>query len=672
MRFFGKYCIVELINLKGIGKKRLSQLNNEGIFSIEDLINYFPKKFYNFENIEGYDEDGQNRLLLCKIVAEPKTVRFKKTSYAISKVEDSFGNIFSAVWYNQTYIKSVLHLNNEYYLYGRNSPKKTKTFVVALTRKKENIKEKYLPIYKKIGSFGSQNIANLIEQCFDYANFDSVIDGRIENEFGLFGLKKAYINVHKPTNIDDFEKSKIRIDIEKLVPLAVKNLLQKTQILLDNGKKYANLIGLYNDFAKILPFILTDEQKSVVNDIIDDLESKKTMNRLVQGEVGSGKTVVALFALYAAVKNGYQTAMIAPTEILAKQHYEKIKKLFFGQDIKIAYLSGKMSARDKRELCRQIKLGIVDIVIGTHSVISESVEFKNLGLAVIDEQHRFGVAQRAKMSAKGDNVDILLLSATPIPRTMAIVLYGDLNLSIIRNCPFKKEISTNIVPKNKQLDMWKYIKEKTKYGSRVFVVCANIGDDEEDGSLSATNVHKKLEKFFGEENVALIHGKQSKEQIEKTMERFSSGQVSVLVSTTVVEVGVDVPEADIMVIVSPDKFGLATLHQLRGRVGRSGKESYCFCLANELGFSAIERIKFFRDHDSGFDIAEYDYASRGSGDIYGTRQHGIASNFAVNLANYDLARKIALKVLEDAELKEKALAIAEQTYAKLCNEIVMN
>ena len=255
---------------------------------------------------------------------------------------------------------------------------------------------------------------------------------------------------------------------------------------------------------------------------------------------------------------------------------------------------------------------------------------------------------------------------------MAIVLYGDLNLSVIKSCPFKKEISTNIVSRNKQLDMWKFIKEKIEYGSRVFVVCSNIGDEDDDETLSANNVYKRLKKYFGENNVALIHGKQSKESIEKAMASFAGGQTKVLVSTTVVEVGVDIPEADIMVIVSPDKFGLATLHQLRGRVGRSGKESYCFCLANELGMSALERIKFFRDHNSGFDIAEYDYASRGSGDIYGTRQHGIASNFAVNLANYDLARKIALKVLEDAELKEKALAIAEQTYAKLCNEIVMN
>ncbi|MBQ8468845.1 MAG: ATP-dependent DNA helicase RecG [Clostridia bacterium] len=664
---------MELKDYKGIGKTRLAQLNDAGIFSSYDLINYFPKKYYDFSNVGIFAEDNLNKILLVKIVAEPKVVHFKGMNYAICKVLDSEGDLFNAIWYNQPYIKSVLSLNREYYIYGKNSPKKKNTFVVSMTKDKEKTTKKMLPIYKKIGSFGGQTITNLIDIALGDCDYKSLINEDLEAKFNLISLKNAFFEIHNPESEDQIVLAKKRIDTEKLVPLAIKNLTQKIYC---NGKrncKYGDVEKLFVEFQKLIPFSLTGDQLKVISDIKKDLTGSGIMNRLLQGEVGSGKTMVAFFCLWVAANSGYQSTIIAPTEILAKQHYLNLIKTFSGTGVKIAYLSGNMSAAERREALRQVKLGISQIIVGTHAVISSDVEFKNLRLAVIDEQHRFGVVQRAKLAAKAKGeLDTLVMSATPIPRSMALALYGNLNLSVITSCPFAKDITTNIVPKQKQVEMWKYISDKIQYGSRVFVVCSNIDSEEDDESYSATNVFKKLKGLFGEQNVALLHGKIKKQESEKIMQSFAAGEISVLVSTTVVEVGVDVPEADIIVIMSPEKFGLATLHQLRGRIGRNGAKSYCFCLANELSLAAGERLKFFRDHSSGFDIAEFDYNNRGAGDVYGTAQHGFSTNFAVNLSNYDTALEIANILIKDEKIKEEALEIAEKTYSKLCNDIVLN
>ena len=664
---------MELSKLKGVGKSKLAALNNAGIFTVFDLLNYLPKKYYDFANYSVFNADNFSKVILVTIIDEPKVIRIKSLNYTTVKVKDENGTVFNAVWYNQPFIKAVLVVGNKYYLYGKNSPKKTNTFVVSLTKDKNKVANNMFAEYKKIDNIGSATFSDLICQILNNFEYNGVLPLNIQNQFKLLSLKDAYTKIHTPKCIEDYNAGKQRLDIEKLVPLAIKNLNQTIYFAGNRKTIYNNIEKSFIDFCGLLKFKLTEDQLKVIKEIIADLSSNRAMNRLLQGEVGSGKTIVSFFCLYLAVKNGYQSALIAPTEILASQHYANLVKTLSNTGIKIVHLHGNMSAYEKRDALRLIKLGDADIVVGTHAVISNNVEFKNLKLAVIDEQHRFGVAQRAKLSAKGENIDVLVMSATPIPRSMALAIYGNLSLSVIAKCPFAKDITTNIITKAKQPDMWQYALEKTQTGSKVFVVCASIEEDEEsDQDMSATAVYKKIVNLFGKDNVLLLHGKQSKEIQQKTMDKFANGSANVLVATTIVEVGVDIPEADIIILASPEKFGLATLHQLRGRVGRNGAKSYCFCLANNLTEKSAERLKFFRDHSSGFDIAEYDYKLRGAGDIYGTNQHGIKTDFTVNLSNYDLAMKIAQSDDLSSGDRESLLEIANQTYAKLCQDIVLN
>lgn len=658
--------------MKGLGKVRLAKLNNAGIFTVEDLVNYLPTKYYDFSNPELFDEDGITKVILATCVDMPKSVHTKFINYTSAKMEDTMGRRFVAVWYNQPFMVNNLCPGVQYYLYGKNSPKKRKTFVVTLCKQQDKVTCPFLAVYKKIDGFGGQPLANLIEQALQVYNPQSLVPQNLQVKYNLQPLREAYLSVHQPTSGEIFCTAKGRLDVEKLLPLAAKNKVSKVYGSALRTNRYANLPKMLSEFKKLLKFTLTADQDSAIADIMADLDSRHSMNRLLQGEVGSGKTVVAFFCLWLAAKCGYQAALVAPTEILAQQHFNNLNKLLSGTGLRVVHLSGSLTAAQKRELGRQIQLGLADIVVGTHAVISSGITFKNLSLAIIDEQHRFGVAQRAKLVSKGSAVDVLVLSATPIPRSVALAIYGNLSLSVIANCPFAKKIQTNIVTSGRQPDMWKFILDKVNNGAKAFVVCPRIEDDEEDENTSATAMHKHLCNLFGKANVGLLHGKMSKDAAASIMADFASGKFRVLVATTIVEVGVDIPEAEIMVIASPERFGLATLHQLRGRVGRAGTQSYCFCLPGDVSPKTAERLKFFRDHTSGFDIAEYDYANRGAGDIWGTAQHGVNVTNSINMQNYPLAQKIVADESLPQDSLDKMLAVAEQNYAKLCNDIVLN
>lgn len=663
---------MELAEIKGIGKSRLSQLNQAGIFLCEDLLNLYPKKYYDFSAVCDFAEDNLHKIILVTILDQPKVVRLKNLAITTVSVKDESGNIFTAIWYNQPFIKQALIQFEQYYLYGINSTKKRNTFMVSMMKHSKKVSTNMLAVYKKIGTIGSDTMAGFINKVLSEFNPQSLILNNIERKYGLLDLKRAYCGIHQPIDYNNYLQAKRRLDIEKLIPLAIKNLNQTVYNSAKRTFVYKNIDKIYQDFLKLLNFSLTSDQRSVISDIIGDLSSDFSMNRLLQGEVGSGKTIVSFFCLYLATQNQTQSVLIAPTEILARQHFDNLSKLFSGTNIKIAFLHGGMPAANKREVLRSIKMGQKDIIIGTHSAFSDDVFFKNLSLAIIDEQHKFGVAQRAKLSSKGNNIDVLVMSATPIPRSMALAIYGDLKLSVIYKCPFAKIINTNLVTSKKQTDMWKFISEKTAAGSRVFVVCAHIESSEDDNDSSATNMAKYISNLFGKDNVRLLHGKTNKKEQQKTMQDFANGVFNVLVSTTIVEVGVDVPEADIMVICNPDKFGLATLHQLRGRVGRNGKESYCFCLLSNISESAYERLKFFKDNNNGFDIAEYDYANRGAGDIFGTAQHGISGTYTINLKEYDVAKEIVQDPLFDKSNMLELLEIANKKYSQICEDIILN
>ena len=442
--------------------------------------------------------------------------------------------------------------------------------------------------------------------------------------------------------------------------------------------QYEGSALLKSEFEKLLPFSLTPDQQKAIFEIEKDMSSKFSMNRLLQGDVGSGKTVVSFFGAYLAAKSGHQAVIIAPTEILANQHFKTAQKLFEGLNFNITVLTGSTKGMERQIAISNIETGKSKIVIGTHALLSENLVFDDLTYVAIDEQHRFGVAQRAKLKQKGNSPDILVMSATPIPRTLALVVYGNLEISTINNRPKDNNIKTNIVVPSKQDDMWNYIKTKLVTGSKAYVVCSRIdeeNDDDEVLKFSAKNMYDYLCTVFDKNDVALIHGKLSKETQNKTIEKFRTGQVKVLVSTTIVEVGVDVPDADIMVIATPDRFGLATLHQLRGRIGRNGAEAHCFCLADGLNEKSYNRIKYFKDNLNGFDIADFDLKNRGSGSIIGTNQHGkddgIMANFSVE--SFRLASEILEQLKPNISLYSQILGIGEQIVSSNSyNKIVLN
>lgn len=670
---------MELTSLKGIGEARKKSFEANDIFSVEDLVNYFPYKYYDFSKTEPFAEDGNVRLIKAMAVEVPKLVRAKSNlTFVTVKMQDEVGHIFSAMWFNQTYIKQQIYLGKEVYLYGKNSKTKKNTFVVSIYKPLEKLELGLLPVYHSVAGIGQTTLADTIHSAIETLDFSSVIPDKLLYKYNLLNLKEAYKEIHKPSGFVAATAASIRIEIEKLIPLLAINEHNKFARKKVKSHTYESSITLLDNYKNLLPFNLTPDQTNVLFEIEKDLTSRFSMNRMLQGDVGSGKTVVALFGAYLAAKNGHQAAIIAPTEILANQHFETAIKLFFNENISICKLTSSVTGIDKQIALNRISSGEAKIIIGTHSLISENVEFADLAYAVVDEQHRFGVEQRAKLSSKGNNPDILVMSATPIPRSLALVVYGSLEISTINSRPKQNNIITNIVSPHKENDMWTYLKNKTDAGSKVYVVCSKIDEENESESVnrfSAKNMYEYLLTKFDKNDIGLVHGKLSKDSQNKVIERFKKGIIKVLVSTTIVEVGVDIPDSDIMVICTPERFGLATLHQLRGRIGRNGAEAHCFCLSHNLNEKSYERINFFKSHSNGFEIADFDLSTRGSGNIMGTEQHGFDSNILANFSNkaFTLANEILSIIKQDTLALSKVLEIGAKLSSAIdYDKIVLN
>lgn len=658
---------MELTAIKGIGEARKQSFAENDIFSCEDLIDYFPYKYYDFSKTESFADDGRVRLIKATASENPKIVKIRNgLSFVTCKMIDEAGHLFNAVWYNQTYIKSQVYLGAELYIYGKNSPKKKNTFIVTLHKFTEKFSALgLLPVYKSISKVGQQTIHDTINKSLKLVNFSTIIPDRLLLKYNLLDLKESYDIVHNPKSAEDVFSAKNRIEIEKLIPMLAINEYHKLTSKEQKSHSYQNSTEIFEEFKKLIPFTLTPDQRQAILDIEKDMSSKFSMNRLLQGDVGSGKTIVSLFGAFLAAKCGHQAAIIAPTEILANQHFETAIKLFGDFNFSITLLTGSTKGLERQIAVSNIESGKSKIVIGTHALLSESINFSDLTFITIDEQHRFGVAQRALIKQKGNSPDILVMSATPIPRTLALVVYGNLDISCINNRPKSNNIITNIVIKSKQNDMWNYINSKLNTGSKVYVVCSKIDEENEDDetiSYSAKNMYDYLCTKFNKSEVGLIHGKLSKYTQNKTIEQFKQGKIKILVSTTIVEVGVDIPDADIMVIATPDRFGLATLHQLRGRIGRNGAEAHCFCMADLLNEHSYERIKYFRDNSNGFDIADFDLKMRGAGSALGTNQSGKDGGILSNFSNE--AFKLALELFNHIKLEPvlhaKALSLGEQ------------
>lgn len=670
---------MKLEDLNGIGKARKQSFEENGIFSCDDLINYLPYKYYDFSKTSNYADDGVVKLIKATITEPAKIVKIRGNfSFVTARMIDEFGNKFNAVWFNQTYMKSVLKENEVIYLYGKSSPTKKNTFIVNLSKFESKLKTNgFLPVYHTLSGVGQKVLHDAINQTLELQEISGIVPNDLLLKYNLISLKKAYELAHNPNTEDDIVLSKERIDLENIISLVAVNEYHKNMFREIKKQKYSNTMQIIDEFKKLLPFHLTQSQTGAIFEIEKDMFSRLTMNRLLQGDVGSGKTLVALCACFIAIKNGYQATIVAPTEILAKQHFETALKLF-NNNINIELLSGSITGIEKRIALKNIKTGKSQLVIGTHAVISKNTEFNNLSMIVIDEQHKFGVEQRANLKQKGITPDVLVMSATPIPRSLSLILYGDLDLTQLTDRPKPAKIQTNIVSAEKQDAMWEYLNKQVENGSKVYVVCSKIDEDNDDECVkrfSAKNMFELAKTKFNAELVGLIHGKLKKESQNEVINHFRQGKIKVLVSTTIVEVGVDVPDSDIIVIATPERFGLATLHQLRGRVGRQGQESYCFCLANNLNQKSLERLVYFKNNSNGFDIAEFDLKTRGSGSVIGTNQHGNDNGmmYAFSSSNYALAKEILEQIKPNTELHTKIIEKGEclKTH-QLLKKVVLN
>lgn len=528
---------------------------------------------------------------------------------------------------------------------------------------KKNNTGKIIPLYPLTFSLSQNTIRKIIENGLKDAEEDGglkeTLPQYILNEYKLEEINKAIETVHFPKEFADFEIARKRFVFEELLSTQLALLQLKNSNLKDHKGISFSKDAHMSDVINALPFNLTKAQLRVLEEIDKNMEQDKSMNRLLQGDVGSGKTVVAMISAYKAVKSGYQVAVLAPTAILATQHLENFQKILKKFDIRCELLISGITKKKKTEILEKLQNGEIDILIGTHAMLEENVTFKNLGLVVTDEQHRFGVKQRTTMAQKGENPDVLVMSATPIPRTLALILYGDLDISVIDELPpNRKKIETFAVTKALEDRVNNFVKKQVDEGRQAYIVCPLVEESEENDLQSVISLYEKCKtEVFPNYRIEYIHGKMKQKEKDDIMERFKNGEIDILISTTVIEVGVDVPNSSIMVIEDAQRFGLAQLHQLRGRVGRGEYQSYCILKYEGKGKNTRERMKIMTQTNDGFVISQKDLELRGSGDFFGTNQHGIPdfkiANLFTDIDILKLAQEAAIKIVNDDEKLEK-------------------
>lgn len=671
---------MELTKIKGINEKREEEFNKLGIFNTEDLSKFFPRAYLDLRDKQTLKNVYHNDVVLTvgKVLSIPIN-RFASRKTGFVKVYcEQEGVFFSVVWFNQPYVLNKLEIGTEYLFYGRVQNKFDGISLVNPTFEPcdKNFRLKgIVPQYPIKSNLSQKLVRDSARLSVDIEKPKSIIPREFIDKFNLDDLYFSYKKVHNPDDFKQLEMASNRIAIEEYFALvsAFKFIKgDKNQVRHNN---YSVSKEELNNFIKNkFPFDFTDGQKKAVNEIFVDMSSPNVMNRLLQGDVGSGKTAVSLCSIFMAVKSGYQVVMLAPTEVLALQNFQAVKNAFPEYNVEI--LTGSMTAKQKKYVKSACKLGIVNVLLGTHAVLQDDLEFKNLSLCICDEQQRFGVAQRSKLLNKGLSPDVLVMSATPIPRTLSLIFYGDLDVTTILDKPKARvPVQTNIVPGHKYNDMLRFIENEIKNGRQAYFVCPKIDGDDEGEVISVTELFEDISKKMSGVKVGLLHGKLKDKEKNKVMQSFKEGAIEFLVSTTVIEVGVNVPNASVMVIYNAERFGLSQLHQLRGRVGRSDIKSYCFLLTNSTSDVAIERLKVIKDNVDGFRIAEMDYKMRGAGDFMGNRQSG---KFMKDLGNlvYDtesifLAKKISDEVFLSKKYINDIREVAIEKYNKL-KDITMN
>ena len=648
--------------LKGVGPKRALKLHKLNIFTVEELLNYFPVKYEDRRAVKNINEicDQGKYLLKVRIFEKPKHSRIKKNMSIIKAICKDDTGFITLTFFNQDFLIDKLIVGEYYYVFGnvKIAYGKLETTNPEIEQMNKDWKAgNIMPVYGLTYGLSNNEITKLVKTALEtyYEEIQNILPEEIIKKYRLTSKKIAVKALHFPSDNRKYSLAKRTIAFEKLLIMQLGLFNIKNNMSNESSDIKIRNAGLSEKLLSAIPYKLTKAQLKVISEIKEDLKSQKTMNRLIQGDVGSGKTVVAVYAMLMAAGSGYQSSMMAPTEILALQHYETLKEFIkmAELDVNIEILTGSVKLKEKEEILNKLKSGEIDIIVGTHALIEDNVEFNNIGLVVTDEQHRFGVRQRAKLSNKGKAPHILIMTATPIPRTLALMIYGDLDISLIDEMPpGRQKVITSIVTDKEKTKAYDFIKNQVDNGRQAYIVAPLVDESEVLELNSAVEIYKELKSsYFSGYKLGLLHGKMSNSEKEEVINKFYKGRINVLISTTVVEVGVNVPNAVVMLVLNAERFGLAQLHQLRGRVGRGNYQSYCILVNESKSKKSKDRMNILKRTNNGFIIAEEDLKIRGPGDFFGVRQHGLSKleiqNIVNNVETVQQVQLLSKKLIEE-------------------------
>ncbi len=661
--------------IKGVGESRAKLFHKLNIFTLEDVITHFPREYEDRSEIKkivqlNHGDTCAFEGVVMSQVSEDKPRR-GLTLYRVF-IKDDTGTIIGT-WYNQSYIKNVFCIGEAYIFYGKVTRRYGDFEVQNPVYEKLDGRElkntcRIVPVYKSTANLAQNTIRTVIRNAILLLgeSLEEILPQKVRDTYHLFEINYSIQNIHFPKSDEDFKNARYRLVFEELLLLQLGLLNIKSTFVIKQGGIRFKPVSEIEEFIARLPFKLTQAQTKVFREIEKDMESDKIMNRLVQGDVGSGKTIVAVLALYKAVKSGFQGAFMVPTEILAEQHFRSVNAFMKEYGISVEILTGSQAKKQKMEILNRVFKGQTDILIGTHALIEENVQFYSLGLVITDEQHRFGVRQRSALNLKGKNPDVLVMTATPIPRTLALILYGDLDISIIDELPpGRMAIKTYVVDNTMRERINDFIRKMVVKGHQVFIVCPLVEESDSFDVKSASELSEKIAKHdFNDLRVGLLYGKMKPKDKDAVMNDFINGEINILVSTTVIEVGVNIPNATVMIIENAERFGLAQLHQLRGRVGRGMEQSHCILYCESKTRISAERMKIMKESNDGFLISEKDLQLRGPGEFFGTRQHGIPDLKIANLFTDMNILKEAQEAALDIMRSDKSLSKEENLSMK--------
>ncbi len=645
--------------IKGVGEQRAKKMAKLGIQTLNDLVSFFPRAYEDRSVIKPISMliPGEAVCVRGMAAATPRLSHIRKGLDLVKVRVVDEGGTLDLTFFNQSFVRDQIQPGESYIFYGKvgGTNRKPEMLNPVFERESSNVVTgRIIPVYRLTSGISQNVLANAVRQGLSACGnkLPEYLPAKVREQHQLAQVRYAYENIHFPESAEALEIARRRLIFEELFVLsAAMSFLRRGRVeKKGRGLSEADI----TEFFKALPFELTGAQKRALSEALGDMHRDTPMNRLVQGDVGSGKTAVAAACCWYVWKSGCQTAFMAPTEILAEQHYRSLSELMEPLGIRVGLLTGSMTAKQKRTVTSALSLGEIDIVIGTHALISDNVTFFDLALVITDEQHRFGVGQRSALNRKGDAPHVLVMSATPIPRTLALIIYGDLDVSIIDELPpGRRKVDTYTVSEKHRERTYNFMRKLVGEGRQVYIVCPMVEESEtaDEDLKSAQAYSEKLEKdIFPDLRIALVHGRMKGKEKERIMATFAAGEIDILVATTVIEVGVDVPNAALMVVENADQFGLSQLHQLRGRVGRGPHQSYCILFEGAGGEVARERLKVMRETTDGFKISEEDLKLRGPGDFFGSRQHGLpqlhVANLAADMQVLAKAQKAALDVLQ--------------------------